>query len=62
MNYKMVLNTLGKVFLLEGIMLVVPLFVGLIYQENSYLDYLIPIAILFFLGIILTYFIRAKDK
>ncbi|MBQ9756658.1 MAG: TrkH family potassium uptake protein [Clostridia bacterium] len=62
MNYKMVLNTLGKVFLLEGIMLVLPLFVGLIYQENSYLDYLIPIAILFFLGIILTYFIRAKDK
>ncbi len=60
MNYKVVLNTLGKVFLIEAILLVFPMIVGFIYQENSFLDYLIPIGILLALGLPL-YFIKTKD-
>ncbi len=50
MNYKVVFKTLGKVFILEAILLLFPMLVGVYYQENSHLDYLIPIAILLVLG------------
>ncbi len=61
MNYKVVLNTLGKVFLIEAILLIFPMIVGFCYQENSYLDYLIPMAMLVVVGIPLLC-IRARDK
>ncbi len=61
MNYKAVLNTLGKVFLIEALLLVFPMIIGFVYSENSYLDYLIPIAILFVVGLPLI-FIKAQDK
>ncbi len=61
MNYKVVLNTLGKVFLLEAVLLLFPMIVGFCYSENSYLDYLIPMAILLAIGLPLV-FIKAKDK
>ncbi len=61
MNYKVVLNTLGKVFLIEAALLLFPMLVGFIYQENSYLDYLIPIAMLLAVGLPL-FFIKTRDK
>ena len=61
MNYRAVLNTLGKVFIIEAIMLLFPIIVGFYYSENSYLDYLIPLAILLAVGLPL-YFIKPKDK
>ncbi len=61
MNYKVVLNTLGKVFLIEAVLLLFPMIVGFCYQENSYLNYLIPMALLFVVGLPLI-LIRAKDK
>ena len=61
MNYKMVLNTLGKVFLLEAFLLVLPMCVGFCYHENSHLDYLIPIVILLTLGLSLV-LIKTKEK
>ncbi len=61
MNYRVVFNTLGKVFLIEAILLLFPMFVGFYYQENSCLDYLIPIAILIAVGVPL-FLIKAKDK
>jgi len=57
----MVLNTLGKVFLLEAFLLILPMCVGFCYHENSYLDYLIPIAILLTIGLSLV-LIKTKDK
>ncbi len=61
MNYRVVLKTLGKVFILEAILLLFPMIIGFCYQENSYLDYLIPISALVVVGFPLV-FIRAKDK
>lgn len=61
MNYKMVLNVLGKVFLLEIILLALPMIVGFIYNESSYMAWLIPMASLFVLGAPLS-FIRVKNK
>ncbi len=55
------MNTLGKVFLLEAILLLFPMMVGFYYKENSYLDYLIPIIILLAVGLPL-FLIKAKDK
>ena len=61
MNYKMVLNTLGKVFLIEAGLLLLPMCVGFFYQENTHLAFLIPCVILLTLGLCLT-LIRTKDK
>ena len=67
MNYKMILNILGKVFFLEAFLLLFPLCVGFIYNEQnihgsvSYLSYLIPIGILLGLGLLLLMF-KPQDK
>ncbi len=61
MNYKVVLNTLGKVFLIEAILLIFPMIIGFIYDENSFMDYLIPISISLVIGVPL-FFIKTKDK
>lgn len=61
MNYKMVLNVLGKVFLLEIILLALPMTVGFIYDENSYMAYLIPMIALFVLGVPMS-LVRVKNK
>lgn len=61
MNYKMVLNVLGKVFLLEVILLALPMIVGFIYNESSYMAWLIPMAVLFCIGAPMS-FIRVKNK
>ena len=36
MNYKVVFSILGKALLIEAVLLIVPMFVGIIYQENNY--------------------------
>ena len=61
MNYKAVLNTLGKVFVIEAILLLLPMLVGVYYSENSYLDYLIPMAMLLAVGLPFVC-IKVKDK
>ena len=51
MNYKVVFSILGKALLIEAVLLIVPMFVGIIYQENNYLSFLIPLfALPFFIG------------
>lgn len=45
MNIKAVINILGKVMLIEAGLLLCPLLVGAIYGENSYVDYLVPMAV-----------------
>ena len=61
MNYKMVLNLLGKVFLLEVILLALPMIVGFIYAESTYTAYLMPMIALLVLGAPMS-LIRVKNK
>ena len=65
MNYKMVLNVLGRVMLIEAALFLAPIFVGFIYNEHAekafYLAYIYPMAGLIVVGGLLL-LIRPKDK
>lgn len=61
MNYKVVFSILGKALLIEAGLMLVPLLVGTIYQENNYLAFLIPIFSLLFIGIPLSK-LKSKDN
>lgn len=61
MNYKMVFSILGKVFLLEALLLIFPMAVGFIYNENTFNAYLYPIIGLLVVGAPLS-FLNSKDK
>lgn len=61
MNYKMILQTLGKTMLIIGITLMLPMIVGFIYSENTWLSFLVPMLALFLIGIPLT-FIKTEEK
>lgn len=61
MNYKMVLSVLGKAMMIEATLLLLPLLVGVAYNENSYLSFLIPMAGLFAVGIPLS-LLKFRDK
>jgi len=55
MNYKKLGKILGKIMILEGILMLAPLFTGLIYKESilNILAFLVPIVILVLLGFLL---------
>ena len=55
MNYKKLGAILGKIMVLEGILMLAPLAVSLIYRESfsHSLAFLIPIVILIALGLLL---------
>ncbi len=59
MNYKVVFSILGKTLLIEAGLMLIPLIVGIGYQENNYLAFLIPILSLFIIGLPLS---RLKSK
>lgn len=59
MNYSIVLYILGCVLKFESAFLVLPIFVGLIYKEDSSLSYLLVALICLGLGLLLT---RKKPK
>ena len=50
MNYRMVLYVLGRIFLVEAGLLLIPLGCALLYGEDTLLAFLIPTAILALLG------------
>ena len=60
MNWKAVLKILGKILIAEAAMMLLPIIVAAIEGENTYAGFLIPLLILFALGIP-TYFIRASS-
>ncbi len=61
MNYKAVLGIIGKcMMILSGFMLI-PMVIGFIYKENTYLSFLVPIVSLFVIGFPLTK-IRGVEK
>lgn len=61
MNYKAVLSILGKTLLIEAILLLFPTFVGVIYQEDNFFAFTVPVACLIAVGLPLS-FIKSKDN
>ena len=57
----MVFSILGRTLLIEAVLLLCPLLVGIVYGENSFADYLIPIAGLIAIGLPLS-FLKVKDR
>lgn len=57
----MIFNVLGKILLVEALLMCFPLIIGFIYRENSYLNFVIPIAGLLAVGLPAVIF-RPKDK
>ena len=62
MNYKAVVNILGRILLLEAILLCCPLIVDLIYKEGNHLAYIIPAGSLAVISILIVVFLKPKDK
>lgn len=60
MNYRLVASVLGKVMLIEAVLMLFPLLVGVFYGESTYADYLIPMAALFAAGVPLS-LVKPKD-
>ena len=53
MNYRAVVNILGKIMFLEGALMTLPFIVAIIYGETStYISFIIPICILLGIGLI----------
>ena len=61
MNIKMVFSILGRTLLIEAGLLLCPLLVGIIYGENSWWHYLIPIGGLLAIGLPLA-LLKIKDR
>lgn len=57
----MVFSTLGKVLLIEALLLIFPTFVGVIYQDGTFISFLIPILGLIIFGGPLS-LIKPKEK
>ena len=64
MNFRIIRNLIGKILVLVGILMFVPLLTSIIYLESprNIISYLIPMAVLGIIGLFLGYFKPAKDK
>ncbi len=51
MNYKAVISVVGKCLMIEAVLMLVPMLIGFVYGENTYLSFLIPILGLTAVGI-----------
>ncbi len=61
MNWKTVFKNLGKIFIAEAVMLLIPLISAAIYGEDTYLGFAIPIAVLIALSLP-TFIVQAKGE
>jgi len=62
MNRRMIVNTVGKMIVIEGFALFIPLVVSLIYQEKSFLAFIISAAIAFIIGGFFVFISRNPKK
>ncbi|MCF0117080.1 MAG: TrkH family potassium uptake protein [Bacilli bacterium] len=62
MNHRMIFNILGKILVLEAALLLFPLGVSLIYQEQSWYAWVITIASLLVCGLLLVFLIKPKHN
>lgn len=61
MNRRMVFNTIGRMILLESILLLLPLIVSIIYRERSTNAFIITILIAIGIGLVMSLVFRPKD-
>lgn len=62
MNYRIVFQTLGKILLVESVLLIIPLIFSVIYQENHlYIPFIITILLSLIIGSVL-YFLNKKTN
>lgn len=61
MNYKLILHTLGKILLIEALLLIFPLIINFIYQENNLFAFALTISILMVVGTLLI-MVKPKNK
>ena len=61
MNYKVVLSIIGKTLIIVAVLMLLPMVVGIIYQENNFLSFVIPILIALAGGIPLAC-LKSKDN
>lgn len=61
MNYRVVISIVGKSMIVEAILLLFPMLVGFIYQENTFMSFLLPILALLVVGIPLS-LIKSKER
>lgn len=54
MNYRMILHTLGKILIVEAILMLLPLLVSVGYKEGTYYSFLITISLLLVFGFLLS--------
>ena len=62
MNYKAVLGIIGKCMVILAIFMLIPMVVGFIYNEDTFISFLIPIASLFAIGFPLTKIKRKENS
>lgn len=64
MNFRIIRNLIGKILVLVGVLMIVPLLTAIIYLESLWniISYLIPMFGLVSIGLFLGYFKPAKDK
>ena len=62
MNHGLIRNILGKIILLVGILMILPLFVSLYYKEpiRNTISFLIPMLVLILIGFLMSFF-KAKN-
>ena len=61
MNHKTVFNVVGKIILVEALLLSLPAVVSLIYREDCFWAFLMVIALSVLIGSLLTWIPKAKD-
>lgn len=61
MNYKLIIHTLGKILLIEALLLIFPLIINFIYQENNLFAFALTISILMVVGTLLI-MVKPKNK
>lgn len=61
MNYRAVVNIIGRILLLEAVLLCFPIIVDLVYKEGMWLSFLIPMACLLVVGIPIILLVKPKD-
>ncbi len=62
MNYKAVLGIIGKCMVILSVFMLIPMVVGFIYKDNTFISFLIPIVSLFAIGFPLTKIKRTQKS
>ena len=61
MNYRAVVNVIGRILFLEAILMCFPIIVDLIYGEGDWIYFLIPTLCLFAISILIVAFVKPKE-